>query len=153
MTPEVVNLRNIAGAKTIEGSPVRLADGGEWILPVFDPRNDPECAALLAEVSEAEDRADLLRAELALTVWLLRRNYELSPAQFEALLSFPEGDPRLSALQATVHQLVCDAFPVLRSSRTPAACPRRLSRLSSVRAAFGGLWFPRRKAAAWHRQP
>jgi hypothetical protein len=91
----------------LEGRAIRLSDGQEWSLPLRDPeRDDPEYDGLLAVVCEAEDRSEGMLAELALTIFLLTRNYHLAPTQLERLLQFPTGDPGLTALEAGVHWVV-----------------------------------------------
>jgi hypothetical protein len=88
----------------VDGPRVRLADGGAWALPPRDPsRDDPEYDALLREVVTAEDRAEALRAGLALTIFLLDRNYALDRDALGALLTFAPDDPALAALQSDVN--------------------------------------------------
>src|SRR5437763_1354519 len=78
----------------VEGAWVRLSDGSEWSLPRRDPTCvDPEYDAQLRAVFEAEDSAGVLRAELALTIFLLLRNYVLPPRDLSRLLTFAPGDP------------------------------------------------------------
>jgi hypothetical protein len=102
----------------VEGVAVRLSDGGVWSLPLRDPdRPEPEYDTLLAVVCEAENRTEGLRAELALTIHLLDRNYDLSGDELAALLSFPPGDPDLAELQDEVHGLVLESLRRLRQAR------------------------------------
>jgi hypothetical protein len=91
----------------MEGINVRLSDGKVWTLSLGDHiRNDPEFDALIAAAIDVEDVHDALRAELALTIFLLRRNYELNSDQLTSVLTFAPGDPALSVLQSAVHGLV-----------------------------------------------
>jgi hypothetical protein len=91
----------------MEGINVRLSDGEMWALSLGDPiRNDPEFDALIAAAMDVEDIHDALLAELALTIFLLRRNYDLDSDQLTSLLTFAPGDPALSVLQRMVHDLV-----------------------------------------------
>jgi hypothetical protein len=107
----------------IEGVGVRLADGQEWFLPVRDRVvDDPEYDAQLAAISEAEDRAEVLRAELALTIFLLTRNYDLSADQLNLLLSFRPDDPALTELQRLVHGLAHES--AVRSREARASQPQ-----------------------------
>src|SRR5262245_29829521 len=88
------------------GLRVRLADGREWSLaPLPEPGTDPEFEELLHGIAEAEDSADRLRLELALTIEGLRRNYYMGSDELTALLSFRRGDPGLAELQAAVRGL------------------------------------------------
>jgi hypothetical protein len=98
-------------AEFAPGATVVLADGQGWSLPLRDAaRDDPEYDALLDAVAEAEDTAERLRAELALTIFLLDRNYALNPDEIRALLTFRPGDPRLSEAQAAVHALALESL-------------------------------------------
>jgi hypothetical protein len=105
----------------LEGIPIRLADGQMWTFPAPtacrdgagagatpDAATDSEREALVAAVLEAEDRAERLRAELALAIHLLARNYRLGPADFLALLEFSPGDPALAALQRAFHEMALE---------------------------------------------
>lgn len=105
----------------MEGIKVRLSDGKIWTLSLGDHvRNDPEFEALLTAAADVEGVHDALRAELALTIFLLRRNYELSSDQLSSLLTFTPGDPALSDLQNTVHDLVAE---ILQHKRDPETSP------------------------------
>ncbi|MFO0950385.1 MAG: hypothetical protein U0835_04400 [Isosphaeraceae bacterium] len=107
------------------------------------PADDPELQSLLRLFVEAEDRAESLRAGLALTICLLTRNYHLSADHLRSLLSFPAGDPRLSALQESVDRLAWswiqtdDPSPAAES-RPRKSLPWRLQ-LSGWLQRFG-LW-------------
>ena len=75
---------------------VRLADGETWSLSVGgQSEEDPELDALLAAAIDVEDQSEALRAELSLTIFLLRRNYDLSPDELALLLTFTPDDPAL----------------------------------------------------------
>lgn len=105
----------------VNGPSVRLADGHAWSLPPRDPaRDDPEYDGLLAAVVEAEDQPEALRAGLALTIFLLDRNYMLGPDDLSALLSFPPCHPDLEALQRTVDAFAREAAGGLRRTRVVA---------------------------------
>lgn len=107
----------------LEGVDVRLADGHLWTLPIREtPRDDPEFDALLKAMAEAEDRAERFRLELALTILLLSRNYDLSSNQIRSLLDFSQGDPALLELQDDLRRLSV-----------------RMSTLSSLRTSGAGL--------------
>ncbi|AGA26762.1 hypothetical protein [Singulisphaera acidiphila] len=102
---------------------VRLSDGETWSLAVgAQSRKDPELDALLAAAIDVEDQSEALRAELSLTIFLLRRNYELNPDELALLLTFTPDDPALSALQNAVHDLVVER---IQSKRGRQGCPQR----------------------------
>jgi len=132
------------------GTPIRLADGQAWTFPAptaLEPINEgrasnqrlshdeAEYDALLAGVLEAEDVPERLRAELALAIHLLGRNYDLDPADFSRVLEFPPGDPDLAARQHDFHNLAVDHLG--RHSRRSPSLP--------VRWAWARI-FPRSKA-------
>jgi hypothetical protein len=130
----------------VDGPRVWLADGRAWALPPRDPaRDDPEYDALLREVVTAEDRADALRAGLALTIFLLDRNYALDRDALGALLTFAPDDPALAALQQDV-----DAF-ALETARRVKRFPDRgeppaPSFWRRWRGRLRGHWFARGRA-------
>src|SRR3954454_218699 len=84
------------------GHAIRMADGQEWTLPGpgCPGISGAEYESLLAGLSEAEDEPERLRAELALAIYLLDRNYRLTPEDFTSLLGCPADDDRLARLQA-----------------------------------------------------
>lgn len=93
------------------GRGILLGDGGEWTFPA--PAEgasewDPELAGLIGAVSEAEDRADRLRCELALAIALLSRNYELGPAEYRTLFGFRPGGAELAGAQAAFRALAME---------------------------------------------
>jgi hypothetical protein len=103
------------------GPSIRLADGWDWTIPapprVTAPEAEgfgPDYAATVAALESAEDRTERLRAELALAIYLLSRNYDLTPDDLYALLGFPPDDPALAAMQAAFHRI---AREHLRSCR------------------------------------
>ena len=111
-------------AKTGDGVVVRLADGGDWVLPFRDPsRDEQEYDALLAAVFGAEDHAEAMRGELALMIFLLDRAYRLSVERFDTLLSFAPDDPALSAMQQTVHALAIESMRRSRAAQQANARP------------------------------
>jgi hypothetical protein len=103
----MVDERSVRRPRFIEGTKIRLADGQSWSFPASHP-DDPEYDQVLRAVFEAEDDAERLRVELALTILLLARNYNLGPADYQVLLGYPPGDPALAQLQREVHQMVLD---------------------------------------------
>jgi hypothetical protein len=109
----------------VDGPRVRLADGQEWSLPLREPYGDDlEYDSLLALVTGSEDHAETLRAELALSIFLLTRNYELSPEALDSILRFASDDPDLNALQRAVHEVACESFRRGQTARSrPGTTP------------------------------
>src|SRR5258708_2794017 len=98
-----------------EGVRIRLANGQAWSFPDHPPcKDDQEHHAVLRGIIESEDAADRLRAELALTIFLLSRNYDLMPGDYRAILEFAPGDPALSEMQRSIHELAIDQIRGLR---------------------------------------
>ncbi|MBX6311450.1 MAG: hypothetical protein IRY99_00775, partial [Isosphaeraceae bacterium] len=60
---------------------------------------------MVQAVLEAEDEVELLRAELALAIFLLGWNYDLSPEAYGTLLDCSPGHPALSAMQRAFHKV------------------------------------------------
>ena len=104
----------------LPGSLIHLADGQRWTFP--DPGEaaefGPDHAALINAVCEAEDESERLKAELVLAIFLLCRNYELSPDALSALLIYASGDPALAELQEAFRR---PAREHARASRSVAA--------------------------------
>lgn len=102
-----------------------MADDQEWTIP------DPGCPevrgaeyeALLQALTEAGDEADLLRAELALTIYLLCRNYRLAPDDYSAILGVSGDDDRLARVQAG-----CRAAASAHIARGRASLPQQPDR-------------------------
>lgn len=126
----------------LPGSSIRLADGQEWTFPAppghvapaatapgGNVRFGPDYNATVAAVCEAEDHFERLRAELALAICLLDRNYDLTPDALWALLGYPPGDPALAAMQGAFHRVaqmhVCQSRPWAESV-SPARRPAKL---------------------------
>jgi hypothetical protein len=124
----------------LDGADVRLADGGIWTFPL-PPKDrgsvsskeeyEARCEALfgngyvstLRYVIESEDGLERLKAELALGILLLDRNYKLDSVAFRLLLEFPPRDPALGVVQNALHEIAgrhVDDFrlgpPILRRS-------------------------------------
>ncbi|WP_156512758.1 hypothetical protein [Planctomyces sp. SH-PL62] len=83
-----------------EGRRVLLADGGTWAFPTAGQAwglDSPEYQSLVRAVVEADEEFDRRLAELAMAIFLLGSNYELSPEDFQRLLTFEPGSPEQSA--------------------------------------------------------
>ena len=88
------------------GFEIKLADGHEWTFPAPQDRSissdsgaGDEYLGLLRAVWEAEDIHERRLGELALAIYLIELNYQLSPAQLEFLFTFPPKSPELADSQ------------------------------------------------------
>lgn len=82
----------------IPGSPIHLADGGDWTIP------SPAClesfqddswfqtsyARAVLDLFEAQDAEERQAAELALAICLLSRNYTIEPSGYREILGARE---------------------------------------------------------------
>ena len=115
----------------LAGAPLRLADGQPWTLPAAEGGPlGPIGEGLVAAIREAEDEAELVRAELALAVALLGRNYALGPSEYRELLEAEPGSPAASDLRLALRQLGRDhvqaASAPAPTTPVPASLGRRL---------------------------
>lgn len=95
------------------GQKIRLADGQSWVFPTpLAPgdsngfRADPEYGPLLDVVRDADSDEERALGELALGIFLLSWNYDLSPSAFQDLLSFPPGSQSVEEWRASLKELV-----------------------------------------------
>ena len=89
------------------GTRLRMADDQEWSFADPPPPGvDAEYDALYQALREAEDRAEVLRIELAISILLLARNYALSPADYRQILSFDDDSARLKEFQLAVAEII-----------------------------------------------
>lgn len=103
-----------------EGTSIQLADGQVWWLPqVSLDSSDPVLFSLLKAVVSADNDRERNRDEMALTMVLLSRNYELSSEVYPELLGFRPGDPARDELQKVIRQLVGSAPEVSRPELIP----------------------------------
>jgi hypothetical protein len=70
--------------------------------------SDDDYPFLLEAIEEAEDQPEHARAELALAIFLLSRNYLLSSLDFERLFDFRGDVSRLAEARAAFHNLACE---------------------------------------------
>jgi len=111
------------------GMPIRLADHQElWVPALGDMRgpdagsDDPEYAYLVDAVADAEDAAELRRAELALGIYLIGRNYQFSSSEFAELLEVSPSSPRFEAVRAAFRSMADAHVPRQRPEEfTPPA--------------------------------
>ncbi len=86
---------------------IRMADGQEWLFsnpPA--PGNDPEYDALVQGLLEAEDESEARKFELAIAIWLLSRNYQPSPREYEEIFSFASDNAARSCAQEAISTLI-----------------------------------------------
>jgi hypothetical protein len=101
----------------VEGRPVALADGQEWVLPIprvkVVPASNPdgirlasdlgpEYDAILDRLVEAKSDWQWLAAHVAAARFLLLRNYQLAEADIEGLVQFDYGDSLHDELRRAV---------------------------------------------------
>ena len=98
-----------------EGRKIKLADGQSWVLPSPSVELEadltflgPHYRSLLRAVREAEGEAERRLCELALAIFLLGCNYELSPIGYQRILCFPPDAPQLIEVQKELHRLAQD---------------------------------------------
>jgi hypothetical protein len=109
----MLNVETLRRSGFRSGPSILLADGQEWIFPMpalpgvegADSTLDRDTRAILQAIREAEDRNDLLRAELSLAILLLSKNYRLEPEQYQELLCFDRSSPTLASAQEAFHRL------------------------------------------------
>ncbi len=103
-----------------DGNRIRMADDQEWSFPDPPPAGvDAQFDALVEALREAEDHDEVLRIELAISILLLSRNYNLTPADYRRIFDF-EGDcARLSAVQTAVSALISSRVNCAASTSAP----------------------------------
>jgi hypothetical protein len=94
------------------GKKIRLADGQAWTLPSpvrewsDKAHSDREAYnGLIRSINEAEDDSERRLAELSFAIFLLGKNYRLSPSDYEQLLDFGSPSSESIAWQVALHQL------------------------------------------------
>src|SRR4051794_16087543 len=113
------------------GTLVRLADGQLWSLPgVSGEEADPVLEGLVRAVNLPDCGPERLRDELALTIALLSRNYQLNPEAYPQLLGFRGGDSAKAELQSAIRRVARDAAPARSLDPVPNIdrAPRPASR-------------------------
>ncbi len=116
------------------GNPICLANDQEWTFPA--PAADLEFAVESAEaeylglihvVREAEDQSERWLAELALAIFLIGLNYQLSSTDLENLFTFQPRSQELTNSQHAFESLARDHIRSLvrrRKLPLPAPFPR-----------------------------
>ncbi|WP_406700478.1 hypothetical protein V5E97_16860 [Singulisphaera sp. Ch08] len=124
-----------------EATSIQLADGQLWWLPqVSINSRDPLLCSLIKAVASADDDSERLRDELALTMVLLSRNYELNADVYPEILGFRPGDSARDELQRVIRHLALTApqftRPVLIPNLDRSPGPARRWRLSAASASL-----------------
>jgi hypothetical protein len=146
----MIDEKSLRRAEFLDGQPIRLADGTFWTLPmppaVDTPENigegppvcdvfGPRYSAILDAIREAEDDAEVLRAELTLAIFLLRRNYDLDRIGLRSLLHF-DNPEELAQMQRTMSVVASAHLRSFHSRRRPleGGVERRWGRSALIRA-------------------
>ena len=113
------------------GNPICLANDQEWTFPA--PRADSEFAVESAEaeylglihaVQEAEDQSERRLAELALAIFLIGLNYELSSTDLANLFTFQPRSQELTNSQHAFESLARDhILSLARRGKLPLPAP------------------------------
>jgi hypothetical protein len=124
------------------GTWIRLADDQEWSFPDPPaPGVDVQYDALKEALFEAENRDEVLQIELAISILLLSRNYDLKPADFERILDFGDDRIRLRAVQSAVSSAIAARGSGKVGRPTPdAAEPRKKPRASHGQPSLLSTW-------------
>src|SRR5262249_37458682 len=140
------------------GRSIRLADGQSWTFPAPRERVASSLSegysAHIAAQFEAEDEAELRRAELAFAIYLLGENYALSPTDYQRLLEFAPDSGDSTVWRNEFHEVAqehVESFDHIRrvarktravSVRLPT--PSRLAGWLRTRMPFRWLFFQSR---------
>jgi hypothetical protein len=107
------------------GREITLADGRPWTFPApgghavpATRARDDDYLGLLRAVWEAEDLQERYLAELALAIYLIELNYQLSSAELEFLFTYRSGSPELADSQR--------AFDMLAREHLQSVCPEAI---------------------------
>jgi hypothetical protein len=103
-----------------EGMWVRMGDGQAWMFPHPPaPGVDREYDDLVRCRHESEDANEALRAELALAIKLLSRNYNPRPDEYAAIFSFGADRAARWRARAAIAELIDDNLDEARLNRQP----------------------------------
>lgn len=134
-----------------EGTRIPMADGQEWSFPnPPEPGADAQYDALAEARFEAEDWDEVLRIDLAISILLLSRNYDLSSADYTCIFDFEDDRTRLLCAQSKISELIAsDSQRAVARVAVPraqeASEPGWIGRLTSLVAS----WAVRVKADLW----
>jgi hypothetical protein len=89
------------------GTGIKMADGQEWLFSSPPPPGtDAEYDGLVEGLLEAEDQNDARKSELAIAMFLLSRNYQPTPREYEEIFSFRTQDATRSSAQEAISGLI-----------------------------------------------
>lgn len=109
------------------GLVVRLADDQFWVLPAISSLElgGSEFAAIVQGFDEAGDDQARNQAELALVIYLLDLNYQLTPRTFSAILDCSGSEERLERFREMTRLVAVTYSGDQRSVPEPVSPPRR----------------------------
>ena len=116
------------------GSSIHLTDGQAWILPSPYPAGElsETYEALLESIVQADNRRELLCAELALGIQLILANYAIPPLLLGGLLDFPNDSAGLHQFQTMLHGVAMEHVrayrPVDETALNPVPATDRIHR-------------------------
>lgn len=97
------------------GTPIRLANDQEWTFPAPTAHSEfavesaeAEYLGLIHALLEAEDRSERRLAELALAIFLIGLNYQLSSSDLASLFTFQPRSQELADSQHAFEALASD---------------------------------------------
>ena len=127
----MVNEQSSRRAQFRPGNPICLANDQEWTFPA--PTADSEFAVESAEaeylglihaVQEAEDQSERRLAELALAIFLIGLNYQLSSTELANLFTFQPRSQELADSQHAFESLTRDHIhSLVKRGKLPLQAP------------------------------
>ncbi|MGO9463950.1 MAG: hypothetical protein ACLQVF_07325 [Isosphaeraceae bacterium] len=119
-----------------------MGDDQEWSFPDPPPPGlDAQFDALAEARREAEDRDEVLQIELAISILLLSRNYDLSPADYRLIFDFDDDCARLCAVQTAVSALISSRRNRAAGTSAPEqASPSSRSGATRTRVSLRSSW-------------
>ena len=140
--------------RLLPGRPIRMADGRSWTIPLPSKELDAvlddapigqeatfrrDYFATVEAVLEAEDEGERRRAELALAICLLGRNYKLSPAGFQVILETAPGDPTAMGMADAFRRIGQEHTRSLRLRAGKGFNPPRQTEVPNLSLRHAGL--------------
>ena len=144
------------------GTGICLADLQTWTFPapveqsIASPDADQgDYVGLIRAVLEAESHAEARLAELALAMFLLGQNYQLTPSDYQELFTFRFDSTELANSQSAFHDLALDHIRYLAATGAMPSADRPSGNRPGVFArAFDRLrshWTGRRWFWIWRK--